>query len=137
MLANLICELAGTGKSDVSSQTAVKTLAQGITTFSCYFYRTTMQYLFLYNSYKTLSARGHPFGWEPDCESCHDSASLKVTSTDSSGKPLLVVQEKCKTFNVGLAFGASILQGSGASIWPETKLQELPCFYIMQGHLYQ
>ena len=29
---------------------------------------------------------GHPFGWEPDSESCHVSMSCKVTSTDSSGK---------------------------------------------------
>ena len=35
--------------------------------------------------------------------------SHKVTSTVSSGKALLVVQEKFKTFNVGQAFWASIL----------------------------
>ena len=32
------------------------------------------------------SARGHPIGWEPDCESCHVSLSCQVTSTGSSGK---------------------------------------------------
>ena len=69
--------------------------------------------------------------------------------------PQMVVQEKLKTFNVGQAFGASIWLG----IWGihvagnqiarvamflhfaiqqgASRLQELPCFYVMQGHLYQ
>ena len=55
--------------------------------------------------------------------------SHKVTYTGSSGKALLVVQEKFKIFNVGQAFVVSI--------WLGTRLQELPCFYIWQGHLYQ
>ena len=29
---------------------------------------------------------GHPFGWDPDCESCHVSTLCKITSTGSSGK---------------------------------------------------
>ena len=73
--------------------------------------------------------------------------------------PLPVVQDKLQTFNVGQTFGAYISPGiwgihlagnqivrvamflchaipQGASIWLGTRLQELPCFYIMQGHLY-
>ena len=80
---------------------------------------------------------------------------LLVVQEKLKALPLPVVKEKLNTFNVGQAFGASIWLG----IWGihvagnqiarvamflhfaiqqgASRLQELPCFYVMQGHLYQ
>ena len=49
---------------------------------------------------------------------CHTRSPLLVAQE----KPLQVVQEKFKTFNVAHAFGASIWPGIWASIWLGTRL---------------
>ena len=72
----------------------------------------------------------HPFGLEPDWESCHVSTSYKVTSTSSSGKAFTSSSGKLKIYNVGQAFGSSISLG----IWDIHLAGNQTVRYVMFLH---